>query len=569
VEEAQPANAPQSGGLFGGGVSGPRPDAPTGVRTPDVERRRWRSVLDFRARATVLGTLGVASFSGLLLVVPAGPSGAATTTSSSPVVPSTGKGAASSSSGAPRTPNRVCGKPALLDGPSSPPTGAVTVAPSVNLPNLVAADPPGTTFWLSPGTYEFGGGKYSQVIPKDGDRFIGAPGAVLNGEHVNYYAFTQHATNVTVEYLTVKNFGVRGGNNNQGVVNHDSGNGWIVEHDTIRDNAGAGVMLGSGDVVEFNCLTHNGQYGFSAYSPDGVSDVVVSDNEISYNDTFGYDTTSGDNCGCAGGGKFWATVGATVTGNYVHNNQDPGLWVDTDNAGFNISRNYIAHNSAEGLIYEISYNAQIADNTFVDNAWGEGPGQGQGFPTTALYISESGSDPRVKSAYNTSFNVVGNDFVDNRGGVVLWENANRFCSDGSDHACTLVNPTTFTISSCGGHLGPSNTSQTPDYYDGCRWKTQNVNVSDNRFQLSARDVPDCTEANGCGFNGIFSEYGSSVPFQGTAVEDHITFNQNNHFSHNTYIGPWSFMVHEQRTVVTWKEWRAPPYNQDAGSTLRR
>jgi hypothetical protein len=463
---------------------------------------------------------------------------------------------------------RVCGMPAVLSGPSSAPHGAHVVTPSQNLPNLVASANPGTTFWLSRGVYTFGPGRYNQVEPQNGDVFIGAPGAVIDGKQVNYYAFGGQATHVTIEYLTIENFGTRGGNQNEGVVNHDSGDGWIMEHDTVSGNGGAGMMIGSNDVVEFNCLTQNGQYGFNAYGDNGVSNVVVSNNEISFNDTFGYDITRDTNCGCAGGGKFWETTGAVVTDNYVHDNQDPGLWVDTDNAGFNISGNYIAHNSAAGLIYEISYNALISHNTFVDNGWGEGPSQGLGFPTTALYISESGSDPRVNSAYNTSFNVVGNDFIDNWGGVVLWENANRFCSDGSDGVCTLVNPSVFTVSSCKAHLATSKASQIPDYYDGCRWKTQNVNVSDNTFQLTASHVPGCTTANGCGFNGVFSEYGSSAPFKGTAVEGHITFDQNNHFFKNTYIGPWSFMIHEQGTKVSWAKWRKAPYLEDLGSTLR-
>jgi hypothetical protein len=469
----------------------------------------------------------------------------------------------SGSGNAPRSPSvLVCGVSSLLTGPATAPAGAVVVPAG---DNSSLQPQPSTTYWFAPGTHTLGTGQYSQIIPANGDVFIGGPGAVLDGEGVNDYAFTQHATNVTIEYLTVQDFMAP---NNEGVVNHDSGTGWIIEHDTIQNNpVGAGMMIGSNDVVEFNCLTHNGQYGFNAYSANGVANIVVSDNEISYNDTFGYDTTSGDDCGCAGGGKFWETVGATVTDNYVHDNQDPGLWVDTDNAGFNISDNYIARNSAEGLIYEISYNALISDNTFVDNAWGKGPNQGVGFPTTALYISESGSDPRVNSAYNGAFNVVGNDFIDNWGGVVLWENANRFCSDGYDNACTLVSPGTFSISSCGANLSSSNASQTPDYYDGCRWKTQNVNVSDNTFRLTASNVPGCTATKGCGYNGVFSEYGSTTPFQGTAVEDHITYDQNNHFSQNTYIGPWSFMVHEQGTIVSWAQWQGGPYNEDSGSTL--
>ena len=48
--------------------------------------------------------------------------------------------------------------------------------------------------------------------------------------------------------------------------------GWIVTHDTIGPNApnashpgGAGVMLASGSVVEYDCLSENGEYGFSSF----------------------------------------------------------------------------------------------------------------------------------------------------------------------------------------------------------------------------------------------------------------------------------------------------------------
>ena len=81
-----------------------------------------------------------------------------------------------------------------------------------------------------------------------------------------------------------------------------------------------------------------------------------------------------------------------------------GSGTDTDNSGFNISGNYIANNWAEGIIYEVSYNASITDNSFVDNAWGQGPSPALGgFPDPGLYISESGSDSRVSGAYGASF----------------------------------------------------------------------------------------------------------------------------------------------------------------------
>ena len=94
---------------------------------------------------------------------------------------------------------------------------------------------------------------------------------------------------MTIEYLTIENFGQTGGNNNEGVVNHDSAANWTIQYNTIEDNAGAGVMMGSNDVVEYNCLTKNGQYGFSSYTPSGPSNITLSHNEISYNDTYNWE----------------------------------------------------------------------------------------------------------------------------------------------------------------------------------------------------------------------------------------------------------------------------------------
>jgi hypothetical protein len=68
----------------------------------------------------------------------------------------------------------------------------------------------------------------------------------------------------------------------------------------------------------------------------------------------------------------------------------------------------------------------------------------------------------------------------------------------------------------------------------------------------------------------------------------IAFQQDNHFSNNTYSGPWHFWAWSQSTLanpVTWAEWTAPAtdrcgtageissstcssvFGQDAGSTL--
>ncbi|MCA1709512.1 MAG: hypothetical protein LC808_42030, partial [Actinobacteria bacterium] len=45
----------------------------------------------------------------------------------------------------------------------------------------------------------------------------------------------------------------------------------------------------------------------------------------------------------------------------------------------------------------------------------------------------------------------------------------------------------------------------------------------------------------------------------------ISFRQNNVWRGNTYVGDWHFTPYESKTL-TWDQWRAAPYNQDATST---
>jgi parallel beta-helix repeat protein len=496
----------------------------------------------------------------------------------------------------------VCGSP-LLSGPNAPPAGAVVVPAGDNsalTPNY--ANPgfsvPNTTFWFAPGVHTLGTGLYAQIQPGQGNIYIGAPGAIISGQNLNQSAFDGTASNVTIEYLTVQDFVSTEG---QMVVNHDGGSNWNISYNTIQNNTGgAGVGLGPNTVVTGNCLTNNGEYGFSSICSGtgcdaltgGPDNVTLSNNEISFNDSAGaYDQPGGISCGCSGGGKLWEVNGADITGNYVHDNGNVGIWADTDNTGINISGNTISNNYAEGIIIEISYNFSITNNTLTHNMWAGGAAMaGQNiFP--AIYISESGADSRVPGKLSGVAEVNDNTFTDNWSGITLWENSNRFCSDGSDNACTLVEPSVFTQASCAANLptavaGTSTGSPSADYYDGCRWKTQNVQVSGNVFKFTPANIPNCTVANLCGFNGLFSNYGSTVPYTSVAVPTAIAFHQGNTFQNNTYTGPWNFWAWNFGNPITWGEWTAPVtdscgdsgeiqsgectsgFGQDAGSTTQ-
>ena len=65
----------------------------------------------------------------------------------------------------------------------------------------------------------------------------------MDGQGKNAYAFTQHATDVTIKYLTIRNFVAP---MNEGTVNHDSGVGWTMQYNTVVNNGGAGIFVGPG-----------------------------------------------------------------------------------------------------------------------------------------------------------------------------------------------------------------------------------------------------------------------------------------------------------------------------------
>ncbi|MGH3330992.1 MAG: right-handed parallel beta-helix repeat-containing protein [Nocardioidaceae bacterium] len=463
-------------------------------------------------------------------------------------------------------PVQVCGNSSILGkGPAAAPEGAVVVPAGDN--SAVNFTQAGRTFWFAPGTHTLGSGQYAQIIPADDSRYVGAPGAVLDGQKLNRYAFTGRAAGVTIEYLTVQNFGPVGSNNNEGVVNHDSGDNWTIKRNTIKNNAGAGLMIGSRNVVEHNCLTRNEQYGFNAYSQTGPVDVTMDRNELSYNNTYDWEAKI-DGCGCTGGGKFWSVTNATVTNNYVHNNKSVGLWADNNNRGFLFENNYVSDNDDVGIFYETSYNAVIRNNTIVRNALVAGP-KNPGFPTGGIYLSESGADRRVDTDYNTTLEITGNLLKDNWSGVVLWENADRYCgspANTSTGECTLVNPDVVTEPAC----NPGNISEEP-YYSDCRWKTQNVKVHGNIFKHNPSHIgAECTFASSCGVSSIMSNSGSYPnwsPYQGAVVQKAITYHQHNAFYDNTYQGSWQFLPFEQSNLKSFGQWLASPYNQDADSAL--
>ncbi|WP_037313956.1 right-handed parallel beta-helix repeat-containing protein [Amycolatopsis orientalis] len=458
---------------------------------------------------------------------------------------------------------QVCDK--LPEGPAEVPSGAVKIDPAVpgDLAAKTRSSPPGTTFWLAPGTHKLGDDRYDQVNPKPGNSYVGAPKAVLDGRKINQYAFAGNAADVKIQYLTVQGFAAP---HDEGVVNHDSADGWIIEHNAVQDNDGAALMAGARQQVRGNCLRRNGQYGMNAYAQGNrITGLVVEGNEISGNNTGDWERKI-DGCGCTGGVKFWSVDGADIRGNWVHDNRGVGLWADTNNNDFLIEGNVIENNDGSALMYETSYNAVIRGNTIRRNNWVDGKGyidRGDSFPVAAIYVSESGGEPRVK-ARTDKLEISGNSFENNWNGVTLWENSDRFCNspaNTSSGSCTRLVPEQAKCAQPGIAAGALNAD--------CRWKTQRVEIHHNRFVLDPA-ATGCEES--CARMAMLANFGTFPewsPYKGEAVQHAITFAQGNRFSDNTYSGPWTFVAFEPSRVLGFGEWQGAPYKQDEGSKFAR
>jgi len=478
---------------------------------------------------------------------------------------------------------QVCSSGSWNKGPSSAPSGAIVVPAGDNTGfNFSQA---GKTFWFAPGEHTLGTGQYSKIIPDSNSTFLGAPGAVLDGKNNNQYAFSGTASNVRIAYLEIRNFGRGNDNNNEGVINHDSGTGWTMEYLNAHNNDGAAVFIGTDNVVRNNCLKDNGQYGFSMYKDQingdsAIKNIVVSNNEISGNNQDDWEAQI-VGCGCTGAGKFWDVQGATVTYNYVHDNLSTGLWADTNDIDFLFDSNWIEHNEGEGIWYEISYNATISRNVIKRNAWTSGVNN-QGSPGPAIYISESGGDSRLASSVTGSNQLrINNNLIqDNFSGISIFENANRFCNSrgntSSSYCTPFINPTKITTSA-GAYPDPINASHpcytnitSEPYLTDCRWHSKNIQVFNNEFRFNKNTVPCAGDF--CGVQSLFVTGADNIPwdpnpqYNVSTIQNNVMFNNNNHFYSNAYYGDWRF-VKGGGDRINWNIWQQAPFNQDGGSTI--
>ncbi|NIA25561.1 MAG: hypothetical protein GWP04_08310 [Gammaproteobacteria bacterium] len=229
-------------------------------------------------------------------------------------------------------------------------SGGVEVFPGDSLQGLVDA----YTFVIKAGVH-----RGQQVVPKDGDVFVGESGAVLSGEGVAEFAFGAGGVGVTVTGLVIEKYATP---TQEGVIRAGGGAAdWVVSDNEIRYNGGTGIRAGSGWRVSGNYVHHNGQLG--VFGAGGG--IVIEGNEIAFNNTENVDSHWE-----AGGSKFVHTVNLVVRGNYVHDNKGPGLWTDGNNIYTLYENNRVVDNYGPGIDHEISHDAVIRNNVVEGNGFG-------------------------------------------------------------------------------------------------------------------------------------------------------------------------------------------------------
>ena len=190
---------------------------------------------------------------------------------------------------------------------------------------------------------------------------------------------------------------------NQGAV-RAQGNDWLIEDNEFRKNHAAGVSCGiikaypprfhpdkmpadianypSGTIIRRNYVHDNGGAGIQVYA---AHQVLIEGNECCYNNWFNWteDMTSGAESNF-GFKLHWEASGikvvyygrdTTIRGNYIHDENCTGVWIDVEAVNTVVEDNLIRNTMLSGICVEISKHTTIRNNRLIGNGSGRGAGE--------------------------------------------------------------------------------------------------------------------------------------------------------------------------------------------------
>ncbi len=230
---------------------------------------------------------------------------------------------------------------------------------------------------------------------------------------------------VTVQYLNIN----QDEHTTTGTIY--TGLGWTITNNDIHDGystPGLGVAIYGGDegTIEYNCLSKMGDYGVNIF---GTND------KFDYNEIYESNYEPDPGCGCSGGGKWWGTLNADIVDNAFIDDGPGGsfpVWLDNGNSGTLISGNYFDKSVASAISEETGFNLDVTDNLFQDVGWDTGTGCGNTNCTGAIGLNSSGGFNVPGSRYEDQITISGNQFLNDWGGVGIWQAAGRTCENSGE-----------------------------------------------------------------------------------------------------------------------------------------
>lgn len=272
----------------------------------------------------------------------------------------------------------------------------IAIYPGDSIQLKVNAAPPGTQFVIKAGTH-----RRQQITPKDGDTFVGEPGAVLDGENVTPYAFetlNSLPKNVTIKGLVITRYAPP---YQRAAIQGDNGTYWVISDNEISYSAYECVHPGPHSQVLRNYVHDCKVGGISGYKSDST---LIADNEVAFN---GVTMTAEDPATAeAAGMKFMKMYGLTFRNNFVHDNMR-GIWIDTGYLNNLVEWNTVSGNLKAGIWIEATYGGVVRNNRAESN----------GGTTTGGWLGHAG----IQVTNSPDVEIYGNTVANNQNGIGVME----------------------------------------------------------------------------------------------------------------------------------------------------
>jgi Right handed beta helix region len=283
--------------------------------------------------------------------------------------------------------------------PGTAPANSLVINPGDNVQSIVNANPAGTNFLFSAGTYSG-----LSISPSNNDGFYGVAGTVFDGNGAANAFYGQGHSGITISGIVFQNYSPA--LNSIGVLGTDqSSSNWVVKNNEFKSiNIGQTIFCGSDMLIRNNYIHNNYWQGVAGYQ---VNACTVDHNEVDQNNQANNSPVGPTAAGS--GMKFFQTTNTHVTSNLINANNGVGVWFDTDNTGSMISNNIISNNTFTGIMDEISCGDAISNNTITGNGLIEG-----GFIVGGIYVSTSANVQIFNNLMSNNLNGVG-AYEENRG----------------------------------------------------------------------------------------------------------------------------------------------------------